>query len=136
MVLRLPRRIARFNKAYNNPLQARFAWLLPPWVIVCHQGRRTGRVYRTPVNAYRRRKLLTIVVLYGEESDWVQNVLAGPAQVVRLGRTHPLRNARIVDPREHHLPGPAGLLGRLTGKVLVGELGAPRPGFGRGPGRD
>jgi deazaflavin-dependent oxidoreductase (nitroreductase family) len=133
MALRLPRRLARFNKFFTNPLQSRYAWLLPPWAIICHRGRRTERLYRTPVNAYRWRRLLMVVVLYGEESDWVQNVLAGRAQVVRMGRTYSLGNARLVDPRRQPLPGVAGMIGRLTGRVLVAEVGEPLPGFGRGP---
>lgn len=104
MALKLPRRVARFNKVITNPLQSRYAWLLPPWAIICHRGRRTGRLYRTPVNAYRWRRVLMVVVLYGEESDWVQNVLSGRAQVVRMARTYSLSNARLVDPRRQPLP--------------------------------
>jgi deazaflavin-dependent oxidoreductase (nitroreductase family) len=133
MALKLPRWLARFNKAVVNPLQGSYAWLLPPWAVICHRGRRSGRLHRTPVNAYRWRRVLTVVVLYGEDSDWVQNVLAGGAQVVRMGRTYALRNPRIVDPRQQPLLGPAAVLGRLTGSVLVAEVGLPERGFGRGP---
>ena len=54
MALKLPRRMARFNRADVNPIQGQYAWLLPPWIVVCHRGRRSGTAYRTPVNAYRR----------------------------------------------------------------------------------
>src|SRR5438270_8809372 len=81
--VKLSRRVARFNRAINNPIQRQYAWLLPPWVIIAHRGRRSGRLYRTPVNAYKRGRTLTAVILYGEGSDWVQNVLAGGGQVVR-----------------------------------------------------
>ena len=30
--LKLSRRVARFNRAVNNPIQRQYAWLLPPWV--------------------------------------------------------------------------------------------------------
>jgi deazaflavin-dependent oxidoreductase (nitroreductase family) len=138
MALTLSRRVARFNRAVNNPIQSQYAWLLPPWVVVCHRGRRSGALYRTPVNGYRRGSTLAIVVLYGEQSDWVRNVLAGPAQIVRAGRTHELRNPRLVDPRladplTEPLPGPARVLGRLSGRVLVGEMAPPSGRFGRGP---
>jgi deazaflavin-dependent oxidoreductase (nitroreductase family) len=133
MALKLSRRVARFNRAVNNPLQSQYAWLFPPWVVICHSGRRSGRLYRTPVNAYRRRSTLAIVVLYGEESDWVRNVLAGPAQVVRGGRTYELLHPRIVDPLQAPMPVPARVLGRLSGKVLLAELGPASAGFGRGP---
>lgn len=133
MALKLSRRVARFNRAVTNPLQSQYAWLFPPWAVICHRGRRSGRLYRTPVNAYKQGSTLAIVVLYGEESDWVRNVLAGGAQVVRAGRTHDLLDPRLVDPNADPVPLPAVLLGRLTGRVLVGRLGPARPGFGRGP---
>jgi deazaflavin-dependent oxidoreductase (nitroreductase family) len=134
MPVKLSRRVAAFNRSVNNPIQLRYAWLLPPWVVICHRGRRSGRQYRTPVNAYRRGRTLAIVVLYGEESDWVKNVLAGGAQVVRAGRTYQLRNPRLVEPGAADGVSPvARSLGRLSQKLLVAELGAPEPGFGRGP---
>jgi deazaflavin-dependent oxidoreductase (nitroreductase family) len=134
MALRLGRPLARFNRVVTNPIQSRYAWLIPPWVIVCHRGRRTGRLYRTPVNAYRRGSTLAIVILYGERSDWVRNVLAGGGQVVRAGRTYELLEPRVVDPRLVPVPRSARPLGRLTHAVLLSRLGPARPGFGRGPG--
>jgi predicted deacetylase len=53
----------------QGALRRQYAWLLPPWVIVCHRGRRSGRMHRTPVNAYKHDNTLAVVVLYGEESD-------------------------------------------------------------------
>jgi deazaflavin-dependent oxidoreductase (nitroreductase family) len=134
--IELSRRVARFNRAVNNPIQLRYAWLLPPWVVICHRGRRSGRLYRTPVNAYRRGSTLAVVVLYGERSDWVQNVLAGGGQVVRGGRTYELRNARViaVDEADGAVPAIARRVGRLSGKLLVAQLEGPAGGFGRGPG--
>jgi deazaflavin-dependent oxidoreductase (nitroreductase family) len=133
MALRLGRPLARFNRTVTNPIQGQYAWLLPPWVVICHHGRRTGRVYRTPVNAYRCGSTLAIVVLYGAQSDWVRNVLAGGAEVVRAGRTYDLREARLVDPRVEPVPRLARPLGRLTHTVMLARLGPTRSGFGRGP---
>ena len=134
MPVHLSRRVARFNKAINNPIQGQYAWLLPPWVVICHRGRRSGRLYRTPVNAYKRDHTLAAVILYGEQSDWVQNVLAGGGQVVRAGRTYPLIRPRVVSPAEADgVSALARRVGRLSGKLLVAELGPPEPGFGRGP---
>ncbi len=87
VAVQLSRRVARFNREVNNPIQLTYAWLLPPWAVICHHGRRSGRPYRTPVNAYRHGQTLAVVILYGERSDWVQNVLAGGGEVVRAGRT-------------------------------------------------
>jgi deazaflavin-dependent oxidoreductase (nitroreductase family) len=127
--------VARFNRALTNPVQVRYAWAIPPWVVICHSGRRSGRRYRTPVNGYRRGNKLAVVILYGERSDWVQNVLAGKTQVVRAGRTYELRNARVVDVRDADgsISAVARALGRISGKLLVGELGARQPGWGPGP---
>lgn len=136
MALTLGRSLARFNTRVTNPIQGQYAWLLPPWVVVCHRGRRSGRHYRTPVNAYRRGSTLAIVVLYGAQSDWVRNVMAGGGQVVRAGRTHDLLEPRLVDPRTEPVPGVAGALGRLTHAVMLARLGPARPGFGRGPAAD
>jgi deazaflavin-dependent oxidoreductase (nitroreductase family) len=133
MALKLGRSVAQFNRSVTNPIQGHYAWILPPWAVVCHRGRRTGRLYRTPVNAYRRGSTLAIVVLYGPESGWVRNVLAGGGQVVRAGRTHQLREPRLVDPRAQPVPRLARPLGRLTGTVMLARLGPARRGFGRGP---
>ena len=134
MPVKLSRRVARFNRAVNNPIQRRYAWLLPPWAIICHRGRHSGRPYRTPVNAYKRGRTLAVVMLYGEETDWVRNLIARGGQVVRAGRTFELINPRVVDPQGAPGASPvARALGRLSGKLLVAELGEQRPGFGRGP---
>jgi deazaflavin-dependent oxidoreductase (nitroreductase family) len=132
--IQLSRRFARFNRAVSNRIQLPYAWLLPPWVVIVHRGRRSGRLYRTPVNAYVRGSLLAAVILYGEQSDWVQNVLAGGGQVVRAGRTYELIDARVAGPREvGGVAWPARLVGRLSGKLLVASLGERQSGFGPGP---
>lgn len=134
MEIEISRRMARFNRRVTNPIQLQYAWLLPPWAVICHRGRRTGRLYRTPVNAYARERRLAVVILYGERSDWVQNVLATGGQVVRGGRTYELSNARVVRPEQAPEVSPlAQVLGRLSGKLLVAELKGPVGGFGRGP---
>jgi deazaflavin-dependent oxidoreductase (nitroreductase family) len=132
--LKVSRRVARFNRTVVNPIQGQYAWLLVPWAVICHRGRRSRRLYRTPVNAYERGRTLAVVVLYGEESDWVRNVLAGGGQVVRGGRTYDLINPRLVDPGQADgVPRIARAVGMLSRKLLVAQLGDPKPGFGRGP---
>ena len=42
--------LARFNKVVTNPIQRRYAGRIPPFAIVEHVGRKSGRQYRTPVN--------------------------------------------------------------------------------------
>ncbi len=135
MPIKLPRGLARANRVITNRIQGVYAWALPPWAVICHRGRRTGRSYRTPVVAFRRGRTIAVVVLYGEESDWVRNVLAGGGQVVRAGRTYDLRGPRLVSAPDPALPWAARPLARLSGKAIVADLGEPAPGFGRGPRR-
>ena len=71
-----PRRIARFNKDFTNRLTLRVAGYLPGFAIVSHVGRKSGRPYRTPVNAFRTDGGYIIALTYGAQSDWVKNVLA------------------------------------------------------------
>jgi deazaflavin-dependent oxidoreductase (nitroreductase family) len=107
--LRLPRALAEFNRRVSNPIQARWAGRLPPWAIIEHTGRVSGRTYRTPVLAALRDDRIYVAILYGEESDWVRNLLAGgEAHVIRTFRRH-----RLVEPRVER---------RATGPVLVAEL--------------
>jgi deazaflavin-dependent oxidoreductase (nitroreductase family) len=129
--IRLSRRVARFNRAVNNPIQLTYAWLLPPWAVIEHRGRISGRSYRTPVNGYRRGSVFAVVVLYGADSDWVRNLLAaGGGFVVRSGRRYSLRDPRLVrvsssDPVVARVSPVARLLGRVSGVLLVGELREP-----------
>src|SRR5438132_14236082 len=98
--MKLSRRVARFNKLINNRVQGIYAWLLPPWAVILHRGRRSGRPYRTPLLAFKRDGRLIIALLYGEESDWLRNLRAGGGQVVRAGRTYEIvGQPRVVDTR-------------------------------------
>ena len=53
----------------TNPIQRRWAGVLPLYGIIEHVGRRSGRSYRTPVLTFRRGDTVTFVVGYGLESD-------------------------------------------------------------------
>src|ERR1700676_755867 len=45
--------VAAFNLAVTNRITSRFADRLPGFCILAHVGRKSGRVYRTPVNVFR-----------------------------------------------------------------------------------
>lgn len=133
--MKLSRGLARFNKRVTNRIQGVYAWLLPPWAVILHRGRRSGRHYRTPLLAFRREQTLVIALLYGKESDWLRNLRAGGGQVVRGGR------AFTVQPPEIVAVGDAGeLLQRLSrparwycghaDDLAVLEVGEQLPGFG------
>ena len=65
-----------------------------PYDVVVHRGRRSGREYRTPVGASPVGDGLVVLLPYGSRADWVRNVLAGGAQLLRGGVRYP-----VVDPR-------------------------------------
>jgi deazaflavin-dependent oxidoreductase (nitroreductase family) len=75
----LPKRLARFNRLVTNRGLGPVARRLPGFAIVSHVGRRSGRVYRTPVNLYRAEGRYVIALTYGSDSQWVLNVLAAGA---------------------------------------------------------
>ena len=80
------RRLARFNRVVSNRVIRLAAGWVPPMAIVRHQGRVSGREYRTPVTAFRVGDRLIVGLFYGPESDWAKNVVAaGRAEVERGG---------------------------------------------------
>jgi deazaflavin-dependent oxidoreductase (nitroreductase family) len=119
------RRLARFNKVVTNRIQGTWAWRLAPWVVVLHRGRRSGRTYRTPVMGHVGGGRVHVGVLYGEQSDWVRNVLAaGGGAVTRSGVTRELLAPRLLSGTEVRALPPAVRASTLrAGTVLVGELG-------------
>jgi deazaflavin-dependent oxidoreductase (nitroreductase family) len=44
--------------------------------IISHTGRKSGRAYRTPVDAIFLDKEVLIGLVYGRKTDWLKNVLA------------------------------------------------------------
>ena len=132
--MRLSRRVARFNKLITNRIQGTYAWLVPPWTVVVHRGRRSGRQYRTPVLAFRHDETLVIALLYGEESDWLRNVGAGGGEVIRIGRTFSVGAPQVVDTHDTAvlaaLTPAARAYCRLADKQVILPIGERRPGFG------
>jgi deazaflavin-dependent oxidoreductase (nitroreductase family) len=113
----LPQWLARFNCRATNRLTRTFAGELPGFAIVVHTGRRSGRTYRTPVNAFRDGNDYIIALTYGPETDWVRNVrAAGGCGLLTRGRRIRLTNPRIfVDPSRRWAPLPVRLVLGLIG---------------------
>jgi deazaflavin-dependent oxidoreductase (nitroreductase family) len=133
--MRLSRRVARFNKRVTNRIQGLYAWLVPPWAVILHRGRRSGRRYRTPLFAFRRDRTLVIALLYGRRSDWLRNLRKGGGHVIRKGRTLTVATPEIVDVGEAgpvlaRLSRPERAYCRLAEALAVMELGEQLPGFG------
>jgi deazaflavin-dependent oxidoreductase (nitroreductase family) len=133
--MKLSRGVARFNRLVTNRIQGLYAWVLPPWAVILHRGRRSGRHYRTPLFAFKRDRTLVIALLYGQESDWLRNLRAGGGQVIRVGRTFTVRAPEVIDTSEAgplfaRLSPPERAYCRLADKLAILELGERLPGFG------
>ena len=123
----LPRSIARFNRSVTNRISGAVAGRVPGFGIVIHRGRRTGVVYRTPVNVFRRPGGFRIALTYGR-GDWVRNVLdAGQAKLLTRGSIRRISNPAIVRDAEHAgFPAPVRLALSAIGAdevLLVDDAG-------------
>ena len=105
----IPKRVARFNTRVTNRVMLRIAGWTPGFAIVTHTGRRSGRVYRTPVNVVRDGDRYVFALTYGADSDWVRNVLAaGRCEVETRCRTVELSDPELfTDSTRRLIPIPA-----------------------------
>jgi hypothetical protein len=88
----------RVNKAVFNPRQLKRAGTPGAYAgIVRHVGRSSGRNYETPVGIEPTAVGFTIALVYGQKSDWVQNVLAaGSAAIVHEGHEYAVDSPEVV----------------------------------------
>lgn len=113
-----PKALARFNRRATNRPARRFAGRIPPFALVVHRGRRSGRQYRTPVMAFRSPGGLIIALTYGPGTDWARNVLAaGGCVLIHGGWPLPLTEPRLVGQAEAwpYLPAPVKVVLHLIG---------------------
>ena len=88
-----PSWFSRWQSMYLNPPVRRLAPYLPSFAVIEHRGRKSGKVYQTPVNVFYLDGKLGIVLGHGI-TDWVRNVLAAGEADVRHGRAA----LRIINP--------------------------------------
>lgn len=110
--------LAAFNLVVTNRITSRFAAWLPGFGIITHVGRKSGKVYRTPVNVFRAPNGFLVALTYGTQSEWVKNVLAaGGCQLETRGARYQLTAPTIVhDPTRGRFPFPV--------RVILGLVGA------------
>src|SRR5438309_6325481 len=110
--------LARFNLAVTNKITSRLAGWLPGFGIITHVGRKSGKVYRTPITVFRVPNGFAIALTYGRESEWVKNVLAaGGCELQTRGRHYHLSGPTIVhDPTRKQFPLPV--------RIVLGIVGA------------
>ena len=112
----LPKRLARFNRHVTNRVLGPVARHLPGFAVVTHVGRRSGRVYRTPVNLFHDQDRYVIALTYGSDSQWVRNVLAAGAVDVetRGQRLHLVAPEVVHDAGRSLVPEPVRPILRLV----------------------
>src|SRR5437667_10407866 len=64
--------LAKINIAVTNRITSLFAGWLPGFGILTHVGRKSGKVYRTPVNVFRASNGFIIALTYSSQSEWVK----------------------------------------------------------------
>lgn len=107
-----PAWLARFNKLVANPILRPVAARTPYFGVVVHRGRVSGRVYRTPVNVFRRGDEVVFALTYGPDRDWVRNVIhEGRFTLIHRGRSAELIEPRLWETEEAPAAIPA--LGRV-----------------------
>lgn len=86
--------IRPFTTYIFNPFSRLFVGHLPLFGIIRHRGRRSGQLYRAPVNVFRDGADYIVALTYSSEVQWVQNVLAAGGCELETGG----RVVRLTDP--------------------------------------
>lgn len=121
--------LARINIAFTNRITSLFASWLPGFGILTHVGRKSRKVYRTPVNVFRVSNGFIVALTYSSQSEWMKNVLAaGGCQLRTRGRNYQLSAPTVVrDPTRRRFPIPVRLILRLVGADEYMELSTSPP---------
>lgn len=98
--------IRPFTTYVFNPFSRLFVGHLPLFGIIRHRGRRSGQLYRAPVNVFRDGADYIVALTYSSQVQWVQNVLAaGGCELEVRGRVVQLTDPELfVDPRQRLMP--------------------------------
>ena len=115
--MQLPQRLARFNRYVTNPVQRLWAGWAPMMGILEHVGRRSGRVYRTPLTVFSTDDGVAVLLTYGPDRDWLKNLIAaGGGRLRRHGRSHTVREPRVMT-RDEAAPHVTGVARRVFPKL-------------------
>src|SRR6202158_1156175 len=89
--------LAKINIAFTNRITGLFAGWLPGFGILTHLGRKSGKVYRTPIHIFRASNGFIIALTYSSQSEWVKNVLAaGGCELRTRGKRYELSAPHVV----------------------------------------
>ena len=118
--------LAKINIVFTNRITGLFAGWLPGFGVLTHVGRRSGKVYRTPVNVFRAPSGFIIALTYSSQSEWVKNVLAaGGCELRTRGKKYQLSTPKVMrDPSRRRFPFPVRLVLRIVGADEYMKLAA------------
>jgi deazaflavin-dependent oxidoreductase (nitroreductase family) len=93
----VPKWIALANRRFLNPRELKRG--VRP--VLAHVGRSSGKTYRTPLDAHVVEGGYIFIIMYGSDSDWVQNILAaGTATVAVDGEHFDLESPKLISKQE------------------------------------
>ncbi|MEV6275224.1 nitroreductase family deazaflavin-dependent oxidoreductase [Nocardia sp. NPDC051832] len=118
-----PAWLPAFNRAVVNRFARLYAGKIPPYSVLHHIGRKSGKPFSNPVLAHYDAGSVFIPLPYGTKSDWVRNVLAADGGAATYRRTTlTFRNPRVLDAAEAEaLPRRVRRYTRLV-HVLVADV--------------
>jgi deazaflavin-dependent oxidoreductase (nitroreductase family) len=107
-----------------NPFSRLVAGHLPGFGLLEHRGRRSGRLYQTPVSAHREGDVVWLVAEHGAHADYVRNLRAEPHVRLRVGGQWRSGRATVLPDDDAvartHAFGPVyGTMIRTTGSELL-----------------
>ena len=116
--------LAKLNILITNRITGLFAGWLPGFGILTHIGRKSGKIYRTPINVFRTADGFIIALTYSSQSEWVKNVLAsGSCELKTVSRKYRLSDPKVVhDPTRWRFPFIVRLVLGLVGADEYMEL--------------
>ena len=116
--------LAKINIAFTNRITSLFAGWLPGFGILTHVGRKSGKVYRTPINVFRASNGFIIALTYSSQSEWVKNVLAaGGCELRTRGKKYQLSEPKVMrDATRRRFPIPVRTVLRIVGADEYMEL--------------
>jgi len=102
-----PKAVARFSSNVINPVIRQVAGRLPPFSLLEHRGRKSGRLYRTPIMVFPAGNDLIVALTYGPNTDWAQNVISSKRCTIEYrSQRISLTNPRIVHQAPADMPLP------------------------------
>lgn len=89
----MPNWIGQINKRLMNPMELKKG----NRPVLQHVGRSSGNRYRVPLDAHPIEGGYLFILVYGSDSDWVQNILAAGTAVLEMdGNEIALTSPRVV----------------------------------------